>query len=264
MRMSLATLLLPALGACGSPYERPPLPPSPRWTNMDLGTPPAADRPPVARARGAAPMVTGTASSPDAALRAQLARTRVRGLLVRGEESLRSVIEAVRTHTGLPLVVAPAAEEAALDAGVVFDLDLQHALAAASVLNLITEMAGPDVDWTVRHGVVLVTTADKARGALRFGAYDVRMLTAARTDFTAPRLELRLLGEREEDDLGGAASSVPRMEADELLTLIQDNVEPATWSDEGVSLDLHNGVLLLRHTPAVHLRVRKLLALLGA
>ena len=56
-------------------------------------------------------------------------------------------------------------------------------------LSLITELAGPEVAWTVRHGVILVTTADNARGALHFGAYDVRMLTAARTDFIVRRCQ---------------------------------------------------------------------------
>lgn len=62
-----------------------------------------------------------------------LERTRVPALSVRREESLRGAVEAVRVVTGLPLVVDPAAEAAALDAGAVFDLELTNPLAARHV-----------------------------------------------------------------------------------------------------------------------------------
>lgn len=200
----------------------------------------------------------------DAALRGLVARTRVNGFAVDDEESLRRVVDGLRTITGLPLVVHPLAEEAALDHGAVFAFDLRHPMRADDVLDLVVEQAGPEVSWTVRGEAVLVTTRERAAGELRLAQYDIRDLTMALTSFPGPRIDrIRLLDELEDDDgigpFGGVGETVQRMEEDEVTTLVEEHVAPGTWSDPGVSITAENGILFVRQSAAVHAEIQRFL-----
>jgi hypothetical protein len=197
-------------------------------------------------------------------LNARLRTTRVQFSLA-ASESLREAVELLATISGLPLVVHPAAQEAALDAGATFDLKLANPLPAESVLNLITELAGDDVAWTVRDGVVLVTTAEKARGRMLLASYDVRALTFGVTDFIAPRIDTLHISDGAGDDerFGRAGETHRGMDEDRVAQLIEEHVAPTTWDDAGASINAENGVLFVRQTPAVQREVRQFLRRLG-
>src|SRR5688572_23035083 len=155
---------------------------------------------------------TGEADSPVALeLRSQLATTRIPGLTVKDEESLAAVIQSLNAITGIPMITDPAADQAAVDGGVVFNIDLTNSIAVDKVLNLIAQAAGETVTWTIRHDTVLVTTKEKARGELVIFNHDVQDLIFGLTDFLGPRIDrLRLLDELEDDDenSGGAFGRV--------------------------------------------------------
>lgn len=189
--------------------------------------------------------------------------TRMPGFVVRGEDSLRAVVEQVRTITGLPMVVTAAAEEATLDEGALFEFEFQSPIAVRSVLDLISDFAGPEVVWVVRHDAILFTTKDKAYSHV-LEAYDVRELTVAITDFAAPEIGVRPSGYDPDEDRGGAVASRPRLEPDAVVDLIQNNVAPESWDVEGASLDLQSGMLFVRNTPEVQRLVRGFLRQLGA
>ena len=123
--------------------------------------------------------------------------------------------------------------------------------------------------WTVRHEAVVFTTVEGARGELVLLTHDIRMLTAPRTDFVAPRLDrLRLIDELEDEEghsvFGDVGESVTVMAEDDVVTLVQETIAPTTWDDDGVQIFAENGVLFVRHTPAVQARVRAFLGALGA
>ena len=194
----------------------------------------------------------------------RLLRERRVALVARGVESLREVLDPL-VVAGLPVVVMPQAEAAVTDAGVVFNLDLPKPIAARSALNLIAELAGDEVAWTVRHDAVVFTTAEAARRAsVVMRTYDVRALTVAVADFVAPDLSGRGLVEPDEREFGRVERYVSRFDEDTILTLIEDTVAPGTWGSGGTSVTFLSGTLVVRHTPQVQLEVARLLAQLGA
>jgi len=203
------------------------------------------------------------APSPRTTLDERLRTIPVRFTLVDGE-SLREAVELLAAVSGLPLVVHPAAQEAALDAGATFDLSLANPIPAASVLSLITGLAGDDVAWTVQDGVVLVTTAAKARGPMVLASYDVRALTFGVTDFVAPRIDTLHIsdGAGDDDRFGRAGETHRGLDQDRVAQLIEEHVAHGTW-DDGGSINAENGVLFVRQTPRVQREVRRFLRQLG-
>lgn len=197
-------------------------------------------------------------------LRAELSATMIQGLQISQEESLTTVIDALRAITGLPMIVDPAAETAATDEGVVFDLELTNPLSAEKALNLITDIAGSEVTWTIRHDTILVTTREKARGSLVIVNHDVQDLIFGLTDFLGPRIGgLRLLDDIEDDDGGGLFGGLGEKpvlnEPADLETLVQENVAVGTWDETGISITLEAGNMIIVHTPEVQMKVRQFL-----
>ena len=167
-------------------------------------------------------------------------------------------------HRPRTLIVDPAAENAVLDEGIVFDFNFDNELSVSQALNLITDMAGEEVTWTIRHDAVLVTTREKARGEPVIYNHDVQDLIMGLTDFTGPRIDrLRLLDELEDDDGGGPFGGIlesPRLiEIEDLATLIQENVEVGSWEDDGVSIEPGEGFILIVHSASVQAKVKEFL-----
>jgi type II secretory pathway component GspD/PulD (secretin) len=203
-------------------------------------------------------------SEGEHALRAQLKTTLVLLPKVKDEESLSKVIDMVKTITGLPLVVDPAADAASTSGGVVFNFSLEHKVTAEQALNLIVGMVGEAVTWTIKHDVVLVTTKEKARGKPIIVNHDVQDLIFGLTDFMGPRInQIRLIDKMQDDDGGGPFGGIgekPKLiEPGDLSTLIQENVAVGTWQQEGISIDAHEGYILISHTPEVQDQVRSFL-----
>ncbi len=200
----------------------------------------------------------------EIALRNQLAGTLIPGLTIQEEESLTTVIDTVRLITALPLVVAPVAEEAAYDEGIVFEFDLTHPMSVDKVLNLITDAAGENVTWTIRYDAVVVTTTEKARGQLQPYSHDVHDLIFGLTDFMGPRInKLRLLDDMTDDDGGGQFGGIGEKqitnEPDDIVTLVQENVAVGTWEDDGINIGVEGGNMIVVHTPRVQKEVRQFL-----
>jgi len=199
-------------------------------------------------------------------LRNQLQTARIPGLQVKDVERLSEVVASLSAITGIPMITDPAAEAAASDAAVVFNFDLTNSMAVDKVLNLIVNAAGETVTWTIRHDTVLVTTKEKARGELVIVNHDVQDLILGLTDFLGPRIDrLRLLDDLEDDDenSGGAFGKIgekPTINAPEdLATLVQENVEVGTWEQDGVSIAVDGGNMIVVHSAEVQQKVRRFL-----
>ncbi len=202
-------------------------------------------------------------SESEKALREKVRSTRIPGLVV-DTESLSKVIDTIRTFTGLPLVVDPAAENEASTAGAVFKQNLQNALSVQDALNLITSLSGENVTWTIKHDAVIVTTKAKARGRPVVVNHDVNDLVFGLTDFIGPRINrLRLLADMTDEDGGGPFGGIGEkptlIEISQVSTLIQENVAPGTWEEEGISIDEGEGYLMVVHTPEVQKQVSEFL-----
>jgi tetratricopeptide (TPR) repeat protein len=206
--------------------------------------------------------LSGVESEAERQLRQRLQTTVIPGLKT-DTESLSEVIGLLRNF-GLPLVVDPAAENAAIDEGIVFDIALLNPLTVEQALNIITDAAGETVTWTIRHDAVMLTTKEKARGRPVIYNHDVQDLVFGLTDFLGPRIDrLRLLDDMEDDDGGGPFGGIgerPQLiEISALSTLIQENVAVGTWEEEGISIDEGEGYVLVVHTPEVQDEVRRFL-----
>jgi hypothetical protein len=203
-------------------------------------------------------------SEGERALREQLRTTTLALPGIQEQEKLSEVIKIITTITGLPIVVDPAADNAARDAGKVFTLNLEHRVSVEQALNLICNMTDGAAVWVVKHDVVLVTTKEKARGKPIPVNHDVQDLIFSLTDFSGPRIDrIRLIDQMQDDDGGGPFGAVgekPKLiEPADLATLIQENVAVGTWQDEGVSIEAGEGYILINHTPEVQEQVKQFL-----
>lgn len=235
------------------------------WTDV-LTLPEAEHWRRITEMRGSRPgySLTDSIAPGEAALRARLATTRVRLPGIEDEESLTVVIDRIAAYTGLPLVVDPVAENLVFDEAIVFKFNLEAEISAQQALDLVTDAAGAQVTWTVRHDAVLITSSEKARGKPIIRNHDVQDLIMGLTDFTGPRIDrLRLLDELEDDDgggpFGGVLESTRLIEIEDLATLIQENVSVDTWEDDGVTIEAGEGFILITHSPEVQAKVRDFL-----
>lgn len=206
----------------------------------------------------------GSMSETEAELRNKLSTLRIPGLTISGEESLTVVLDSLRAMTGLPFVVDPAAEEAAIGEGALFEYDFPNSMKAVEALQLFTKSAGPDVTWTIRHDVILITTKEKARGQLDIFNHDVSDLVFGLTDFLGPRIDkLRLVDDLEDEDGGGPFGGIGDISninnPDEIAELIQNNVAVDSWEGDGVSITPEGTNIVIVNTPDVQTQVRQFL-----
>ena len=205
--------------------------------------------------------ISSKISPSELALRESLRTTFVVLPDISDEESVTAVVDIIRQYTSLPLVVDPAAEQAVLDEGAVFNLNLENQITVEQALNILSHEAPDAITWTIRHDAVLVTTKEKARGKPVIKNHDVQDLVFPLTDFTGPRINrIRLLDELDEDEdgggpFGGILESERLIEIDELATLIQTNVAVNTWDEDGVSIEPGEGFITIVHSPDVQNQV---------
>lgn len=227
------------------------------------GPPPAAREPIASSARLSDPVTDRTAVAQAPSLHRQLRETRVPGYHLDDEGSLRAALAPLAQLADVPIYVTPAAERAVDDAGIRFDLNLASSRSVRSVLNLVVELAEGEVDWTVRHGVVYVTTSADAR-ELVLRRYDLRGLTAGIVSTTPPPIgQVGVSGYEPDEEFNTRERVEPTVSADRIVSLIQDNVDPESWDEDGSSLRLVGGILFVRNTPEVQARVQSLLSQFG-
>ena len=197
------------------------------------------------------------------ALRDRLAKTSVPALVIESE-SLAEVVEQLKAITGLPLIVAPPAQDAAESEGIVYDFKFTSPLSARQLLDNIAKQSGENVTWMIKNDAVIFTTKEKARGKPVIKNHAVQDLVFGLTDFLGPRIDrIRLLDELEDDDgggpFGGIAERVQLIEEEDIQTLITENVAVGTWEDEGISIDVGEGFIVVVHTHEVQAQVGQFL-----
>ncbi|MAE46493.1 MAG: hypothetical protein CMJ86_06315 [Planctomycetes bacterium] len=203
-------------------------------------------------------------SAEEQALRAVLRKTTVVLPGIEGEEEIGPLVRIIADYTQLPILVDPAAEDAVLSAGAVFDINFPNPITVEQALNFLCEVGGEEVTWTVRHEAVIVTTTDKARGEPQPYYHDVQDLIMGLTDFTGPRIdELRLLDSLEDEDGGGPFGGILEtkrlIEIDDLATIIQENIAVGSWDADGVSIEPSEGGILISHSVAVQAQIQAFL-----
>ncbi len=131
------------------------------------------------------------------------------------------------------------------------------------ILKIVLEdLTFPALAYTIQDGVVKIITEDEARSDYVLQMYDIRDLTFIPTDYRSEDFNLLPSGTDRESFLGGVEDEepVPFIGEDNLLTLIQDNIAPDSWSDDPErTIQLMPGTLVVRQTPEVHYQIDELL-----
>lgn len=168
----------------------------------------------------------------EARLREQLRALQVPQFLLVEQESLRDIGAMLAAMTGLPIVVDDRAENEVYDQGLVFDLAWTQPASVETVLDVVADLAGEEVAWTVHEGTLLFTLRQRTR---------------------QPVTHLHHIG-----DLVGL------FDVDDLSTMVQENVNPEAWEEDGVWIEPVGPFLLIGHDREVQLEAEAFLAQLRA
>ena len=213
---------------------------------------PARLEAPVARAERRAP-----------SLRQRLRTAKLQGIRFTTENGdYPTVIRRIRTVTDVPIVTTPDARGVFESEGLALAVDLRSPVSVHDLLDLMVGQS-EQLRWNVEHDVVFID----ARGAgpdrsLALEYYDVRQLVVARTQFIAPRIGGIPTGDDERPRTGAEAEErVQTFDADTLVDTLKLATDPKFWENEpGASIELaESGTLIVRATPAIHRRIRKLI-----
>lgn len=148
-------------------------------------------------------------------------------LHVEDEESLTEIASLMQTMTGIPILVDREAEEAVLDEGLVFSLNLTNPTSLESALNLLGGMTAGQVTWTLRNEAVLLTVPWHAKDA---------------TIFLHPIADLTTI-----------------FDADQIAYLVSDNVHQGSWENGDVSIEVSGAFLTVIHDRQVQLETEAFL-----
>lgn len=199
-------------------------------------------------------------------VREQLRTKTIPSVKLEGEADLEAVIAYLRTATGIPIQVSPAAKEK-VAGGAQFKLELPHPVKAEAALKLVLGTS-PDLTYIVKDGIVLVTTTEQALGSPITRAHDVSDLIFGLTNFQGPRLNYLSVpggsrrggGAGEENPYGAVLERVIQIPAEEITNLIKDTIAPGTWEQQGVKIDQYQGQLIVTHSLEVQRQVYRFLA----
>lgn len=167
------------------------------------------------------------------------------------------VVNFIRNVTSVNIVVDPEAL-AEDDSGVtlnVTDLKLK------SALNILLQFKG--LTSVYKDKVLFITKPDSvaAKGLPKPELHDVRDLTGAIKDF--PGIEITLDTSGDEEGAGAPAifdePKEPAITEEDLSELIKQSISPESWDDEGRSIAISSGQLLVVHTPDVQNEIRRFL-----
>ncbi|MCP3920725.1 MAG: hypothetical protein GY711_34800 [bacterium] len=209
---------------------------------------PSVDPRPVASARLAyAPAAFQQARSrPRGGLAEQVRTTRLARLVLDGQESVRDMMRFFSASTGIDILVEQAAEDAAIGAALEFNVKREQSITLQDALNLIVELSDDELAWTVRDGVVVVTTPDRARRAPRTTVYDVSDLIRGISNYPGPEMNIAPSGgiTPPDEDLGEPMAVINE---DMLISLIMNNINPESWDRPGNSVTIRDGKLIVSH-----------------
>lgn len=132
-----------------------------------------------------------------------------------------------------------------------------------SALNLVLEPRGLTLRY--RDGVLMVMTGVEANKDLNMEVYDVRDLLMPIRDFPGPEISLASFAEGKAGVVIAPEEGPPPITEDFIVEMVKKHCGKDTWDvNPKTSANLHNGLLIVTQTPAVHKQVRELLGKLQA
>ncbi len=208
------------------------------------------------------------ADDPDDAAVKEQVRTKTVASLSFTEETgdYEEVVRLLRTVTDVPIILTPEAKEVISDESLTLEITIVAPLAVSNFLDLMVSKS-ENLAWTVRNGVVEITSKLATGGQNSMVTHDVRDLVYPRTEFLPPVIRDIPSGD------GGFGESAPRLggEGDEKVAyiepdILQENIKSSTggetyWEAEGGGQMeyVDSGYLLVYANPEMQRRVEKLL-----
>ncbi|MBI2901653.1 MAG: hypothetical protein HYY17_15830 [Planctomycetes bacterium] len=171
------------------------------------------------------------------------------------ETPIEDAMEFLRQHGGLNIVVSPRVHESRPDARVT--LKLRH-VSLKSALKIA--LGSLDLGATFRDGAIVVVPKEELRGAAVVRVYDVRDILLRLQDFPGPKVELAVKdsGIKPIIDIDEPKTAVPE---DFLLEMLRASTGGGSW-EEGASVAVVNGLLVVTQTKAVHGEIGRFLDLM--
>jgi len=169
------------------------------------------------------------------------------------------VFKFLRTTSGINMVVDGAVKAEGLLDDKRVNIEVTD-IPLRSALKIVLDFSELVARW--KHGVLLITTPDRAHGATVLRIYDVRDITFKLTDFPGPTMELNSGSGM--DDMGGLSFGdddeddyVPS--ADEIVETVTSSIGDAADAPN-TSMTLLGGILVVRQAPEIHRMILNVLA----
>ncbi len=177
---------------------------------------------------------------------------------------LSDVVKFFTNATGVNLVLSPMLYEDQGQDDLRVSLTLKR-VSVKTALQIIMELKG--LASVYRHGVIMITTPQDARGKPVLRLYSISDLTFRIRDFPAPDLQLRPAGSEDFGKVsGGEEEGKEHAFADPefIMDLVTENTGTGTWEDDKVRVSVSERFLVVRQYPSVHREITHLLNLLRA
>ncbi len=125
-------------------------------------------------------------------------------------------------------------------------------------------MLGPrQKGYTVKDGVVLITTADALKKKVKLELYDVQDLTYGMQDF--PGVDISLAQDAIGAQVTQGEEAKQQFTGEDLANLIKNTIHKDQWEEaDGKSVQFQNGLLIVRNAIETHKAIRKFLSDLRA
>lgn len=179
------------------------------------------------------------------------------------DASLEEVIDFLHEVTGINFVMSKAVQEKARGGELKVDIKLEE-LPLRTALKLMLEMH--DLTLVYRKGVLMVETKEERGSELDMKMYDVKDLLMKIRDFAGPTLELSS-GESGSEPTTGLVEPEdgehPFDDPESLVNIIRNATGgDATWSKDGVSIAINNGLLIVVQSDDIQKEVQQLIVAL--
>jgi len=200
-----------------------------------------------------------SAESPeDRALRAKVETEKVgKHAFTTENGAYAEVMNLLSTVTNIPIIITPEGQAVISEESLVLEMNLAAPISLANMLTLMVSHS-EQLAWTIRGGVVQVTTKAKAGGDNKLNLFDIRNLVFPMTEFLPPSIkDLPTEEEALTPRTGGESDEkVSYIEPDALIANIKDSTDPAYWENEGVQLEyVDGGYLMVNANPEMLRRV---------
>ncbi len=167
------------------------------------------------------------------------------------------VINLLSTVTNIPIIITPEGQSVIDEESLVLEMNLAAPITLANMLDEMVSRS-EQLAWTVKDGVVQITTQAKAGGDNKLNLFDVRNLVFPMTEFLPPSIrDLPTEAESATPRTGGETDEkVSYIEPDALIANIKDSTDPAYWETEGVEMEyVDGGYLMVNANPEMLRRV---------